>query len=146
MVCILLSQNCCDAGPFILGLQQILAVKHRRFQRKGVHPIHATKVHDVLPRPPGRLGEGVDAASLAEIVLRLLPAELVKIQRAFLCVDLELRLRQEMHHRSALGTERTVAARPLGDRLSLEREPDRTAVATALVWLHYQFPASPVCS
>jgi hypothetical protein len=118
-------------------LQQILAVEHRRFQRKGIDTVHAAEVHDILPRPPGRLAEGVDAAGLAEIVLRLLLAELVKIQRTFLRVDMELRPRHGMHHRSPLGTERAIAAYPLGDRFRLEREVDRAAVATAFVWLHY---------
>ena len=111
----------------------MLAVEHRRLQRKGIHTIHAAEVHDILPRTPGRLAEGVDAAVPAEIVLRLLLAELVKIKRAFLRVDLELLPRHQMHHRSPFRTERTVAAYPLRDRFGLEREVNRTAVATAFV-------------
>jgi hypothetical protein len=117
----------------------MLAVEHRRLERKGIHPIHATEVDDILPRTPGRLAVGVDAAGLAEMVLRLLFAEPVKIQRALLRVNLEFLPRHQMHHRSPLGTERAVAAYPFRDGLGLEREPDRTAVATAFVWLHYHF-------
>jgi hypothetical protein len=114
----------------------MFSVEHRRLQRKGVHPIHATQVHDILPRTPGRFAERVDAAIPAEIVLRLLLAELVKIQRIIFGIDPEFLPRYQMHHRSPPGTERAVAAYPLRDRISLERELDRTAVATTLVWLH----------
>ena len=123
-------------SAFTLYLKQILSIEHCRLQREGIHAFHAAEVHDVLSRPARRLAESVDAAVLAEIVFRLFPVPLVKIQRAFLRVDLELRPRHEMHHHSPPGTERTVAAHTMGKRLGLERELDRTAVATGLVGLH----------
>lgn len=113
--------------------KQMLAVEHCRLQRKGVHPFNATEVHDIVPRPPGRFAEGVDAAVLAEIVLRLLSAELVLAKRPFLRFHMELRPRHEMHHCSLSGTERAVAAYPMSERLGFEREVDSAAVATALV-------------
>lgn len=115
------------------------AIELDRLQSRGIHPLHATEVHDVLPRTARRLAEGMDAAGLAEIVLRLRLAPLVGIQRAFLRLDPELLPRHQMDHRPPLGTERAVAAHPAGERLGLERELDRAAVATALVWLHYHF-------
>lgn len=112
------------------------AVEHRRLQREGVYTFHATEVHDILPRSPCRLAEGGNAAVEAEIVFRLHLAELVKIQRAFHRVDPELLSRHEMDHRSAPGTIRAVAPHAPGDGLGFKREEDRSAVATAFVWLH----------
>ena len=91
----------------------MLAVEHCRLQRKGVHPFYATEVHDILPRPSGRFAERVDATVPAEIVLRLLFAELVLAERTFFRFDMELCPRHEMHHRSPLETERAVAAYPM---------------------------------
>lgn len=119
----------------------MLAVEQRRLQRQGVHPVHATEVHDVLPRPARRLAESGNAAELAEIVPRLLCAELVLAERAFLRFDLELLARHEMHHGSAFGAKRTVAAYAFGDRLGFKREFDSSAVATGLVGLHGHFSA-----
>ena len=68
----------------------------------------------------------------------MLFAELILAERAFFRFDMELRPRHEMHHSSPLGTERAVAAYPMGERLGLKREVDRAAVATTLVWLHYR--------
>ena len=115
----------------------MFAVKHRRFQRKGVHPFDATEVHDILPRPSGCFAEWMDATVPAKIVFRLHLSELVKIQRAFHRIDLELLSRHEMNHRSPLGTERAIAPHAFSERLGFKREADRAAVATAFVWLHY---------
>ena len=120
-------------------LKQMLAIKHRYLQRKGIDTIHAPEVHDVLTRPARRLAEGGDAAILAEMMFRLHPAPLVGAQRAFLRVELELLARHQADHRPALGTIRAVAADTLRDRLRLERELDRAAVATAFIWLHDHF-------
>ncbi len=116
--------------------EQILAVEHRRLQRKGIHALHATEVHDVLARPSGRLTEGMDAAGPAEIMFRLLLAPLVQAKRTFLRFDVEPRRWHGMHHRAPSGAERTVAANPMGEGLGLERKSDRAAVATTFVWLH----------
>ena len=118
----------------------MFAVEQRCFESKGIDTVHAPEVHDVLSRTARRLAEGGDAANLAEMMLRLLPAPLVGAQRAFLSLELELVTRHEADHRPALGAVRAVAAHALGDRLRLERELDRAAVATGVVSLHIPFP------
>lgn len=114
----------------------MLAVEHRHLQREGIHSVYAAEVHDVLPLPARRLAEGGDAAGLAEMMLRLLPAPLVGAQRAILRIELELLARHQADHRPALRAIRAVAAHAFGDSLRLERELDRATVATGLVGLH----------
>jgi hypothetical protein len=126
-----------NAGLWIIRLKQILPVKYCRFQRKSIHSLHATEIHNIFPRPSGRLAERVDAAGAAEIVLCFLLAPLVQAKRAFLRLNMELRSRHDVQHGSPSGTERAIAAHPFGESLGLKREVDCAAMATAFVLLHY---------
>jgi hypothetical protein len=80
----------------------------------------------------------VDAAVLAEIMLRPLGAELIQAEHAIAGLNMELRLRHPVRQdqRAPSGAERTVAAQAARDGLALKRKLDRAAVAASLVHLH----------
>src|SRR5262249_37293174 len=111
------------------------AVDEAGLQRQRVDALEAAHVHaPQLRRNPGTV-EGVDAAALAEVVLRDAGVELVQREELLTREQPETVLRDASHDRTASAAERAVASgRRIQGRLDLEL--DFLAVARAVVGLH----------
>lgn len=106
-------------------------VEYLRLQRKGIHAVDAAEVGAEVANLARGLVEGVDAAVLAEVMLRRPGAELVQPQRTVLRIDLEQLWwnRLGRHHRALARADGAVAAQALGDRRAVEGELYFAAVA-----------------